>query len=217
MPNEILLIDKPVGFSSFQIVRLLKKQYEKVGHAGTLDPIASGLLIILIGKQTKNFLMMQTFDKEYIGEFVLGMSTDTYDISGGNFHTAQTLHIQCSLQRCNEVAQTFVGEMWQRPPRFSAIKHNGKRLYELSRAGITVIPQSRKVFIRSFSITEIRFPIVTFHAVVGKGVYIRSLINDFGNVIGGGSILLSLRRVRIGNYHVMHAKRLGTLLHRERV
>ncbi|KPJ74063.1 hypothetical protein AMJ52_02145 [candidate division TA06 bacterium DG_78] len=213
MPNGILLIDKPVGFSSFQIVRLLKKQYKKVGHTGTLDPIASGLLLVLIGKQTKNFLMMQTFDKEYVGEFVLGMSTDTYDISGENVYNSQTSGIQGSLQRFNEMAQTFVGEIEQRPPRFSAIKQNGERLYKLSRAGIKVTPKSRKVFVKSFSITAIRFPIVAFHTVVGKGVYIRSLINDFGNIICGGSLLLSLRRVRIGDYHVMHAKRLGNILY----
>jgi tRNA pseudouridine55 synthase len=213
MESGVLLIDKPVGFSSFQIVRLLKKQYKKVGHAGTLDPIASGLLIVLIGEQTKNFLVMQDFDKEYVGEFVLGMSTDTYDISGENMHKAQMSEMQCSLQRFNEIAQTFVGEIEQHPPRFSAIKQNGKRLYELSRAGIEVMPKSRKVFIRSFSIITIRYPLVTFHAAVRKGVYIRSLIHDFGKMIGGGSVLLSLRRVRIGDYHVMHAKRLGDIIH----
>jgi tRNA pseudouridine55 synthase len=212
MQSGVLLIDKPVGFSSFQVVRLLKKQYGKVGHAGTLDPIASGLLIILIEKQTKNFLMMQDFDKEYIGEFVLGISTDTYDISGENIHNAEALKTQCSLQKFNEMAHTFVGEIEQHPPRYSAIKQNGKRLYALSRAGIEVMPKSRKVFIKSFSITTIHYPFVTFHAVVKKGVYIRSLIHDFGKMIGGGSVLLSLRRVRIGEYHVMYAKRLGDII-----
>lgn len=226
MHNGILLVDKPVGFSSFQIVRVLKRQHKKVGHAGTLDPFASGLLIILIGEGTKKCLTIHTFEKEYIGELILGMSTNTYDISGAqidNLRNGDNVPDQdksdaamFSLQKFNEVARSFIGKIEQRPPLFSAIKHRGRRLYQLVREGIEVTPKRRKVFVKSFTITRVQYPILSFNAVVGKGVYVRSLANDFGNMIGCGANLMSLRRIRIGDYYVAQAKTLGDILNSHR-
>lgn len=211
MRTDILLIDKPVGFSSFQIVRILKKQYRKVGHAGTLDPFASGLLIILIGSATKQFSEMQALDKEYSGEMVLGLSTDTYDISGKR--ARQVYRVEHStIDNLNDIAKKFIGEIEQIPPRFSALKVDGKKLYELSRQGTTVSPRSRTVIVKGLRITDVNGQIVGFHAVVGKGVYLRSLANDFGNALGCGATLVSLRRTKIGDYDVAEAKKIGEIL-----
>jgi tRNA pseudouridine55 synthase len=244
MADDILLINKPVGFSSFQMVRILKKYYKKVGHAGTLDPFASGLLIILTGQATKKFREFETFEKEYVGEMYLGMITDTYDIGGklidklsNNSVTqgfslanaqnsvgqsfanipvsvvAQSFSFANIQNRIKETARCFIGKIEQIPPRFSALKIHGRKLYELSRKGADVKPKSRRVFIKSFEITEINCALLKFSAVVGKGVYIRSLIYDFGLKLGCGATLLSLRRTRIGGYQLSQAKKLGEILH----
>lgn len=227
MLDKILLVDKPVGFSSFQIVRILKSYYRKVGHAGTLDPFATGLLIILIGKATKRCIEIQKNEKEYIGEIILGMVTDTYDISGRKLkkiREGQWIFVSrenagqnfspahLSLEELNRTANEFTGEIEQIPPKFSAIKQGGRKLYELSRKGISVQPQKRRVFIKSFQITEFDYPKLKFNAVVGKGVYLRSLAFDFGNKLGCGATLLSLRRTRIGKYEVASAKKMGDIL-----
>lgn len=216
MPDDILLVDKPVGFSSFQIVRVLKSYYSKVGHAGTLDPFASGLLIILIGNATKKFSYIQKHEKEYIGEIILGMTTNTYDISGkkmAEFNVGQGFSpTNLSMEELNRNASKFIGEIEQIPPRFSAIKQEGKKLYELSRKGLKVQPKKRKVFIKSFRITEFNYPKLKFNAVVCKGVYIRSLAYDFGARLGCGATLLSLKRIRIGDYELAQAKKLGEIL-----
>jgi len=211
MHDNILLVDKPVGFSSFQIVRILKHFYKKVGHAGTLDPFASGLLLILIGAATKRFQEMQSYEKEYLGELILGMATDTYDISGVSVGQLRKPH-NYSLQKLSETADGFIGMIEQMPPRFSAIKQGGKKLYQLSRQGTYVIPKRRKVSIKAFHILEFDDPKVKFSVVVGKGVYVRSLAHDFGSRLGCGATLMSLRRVRIGNYDVSQAKRINEIL-----
>lgn len=220
MLHDIQLIDKPIGFSSFQIVRIFKKHYKKVGHAGTLDPIAGGLLILLIGKATHRFNEIQNCEKHYTGEMILGVVTDTYDISGRiikRMTTAQMCsmlwnNVHLSINKLNEIADNFVGKIDQIPPRFSAIKQHGKKLYELSRKGQDVQPKKRKVFVKNFNITTIDYTIVRFDAVVGKGVYIRSLVHDFGERLGCGATLLSLYRTRIGNYSVTDARKLGDIL-----
>ncbi|MCK4940628.1 tRNA pseudouridine(55) synthase, partial [candidate division WOR-3 bacterium] len=130
MCNSLLLIDKPVGFSSFQIVRILKKRYKKVGHAGTLDPFASGLLIILLNRATKQFENIQQWDKEYTGEISLGFSTDTYDITGTREKPINTGDVRTTLPALKRIAQGFVGKIEQMPPRFSALKQDGRRLYQ---------------------------------------------------------------------------------------
>jgi tRNA pseudouridine55 synthase len=224
MPDDIVLVDKPVGFSSFQIVRLFKKRHAKVGHAGTLDPCASGLLIILIGLATRRFTALQTLAKEYHGEMVLGLSTDSYDISGESIKRKNRGHpcrpiallkegqIAQAITALNDVAKNFVGDIQQTPPRFSALKVGGRRYYELSRKGQTVSPRSRAVHIESFSITDIQETIITFRVVVGKGVYIRALAHDFGDLLGCGATLVGLRRTRIGDYTISTAKKIGEIV-----
>ena len=212
MSGEIRLIDKPVGFTSFQIVKIFKRYHKKVGHAGTLDPFASGLLIVLIGSATKDFVSYQNCSKEYTGEMVLGMVTDTYDIAG------KILEQRCSeseknytIDGLNQIARSFTGEIEQVPPRYSAIKQGGVKLYELSRQGVVVQPKKRKVMIVCFSITRVAYPILHFHALVGTGVYIRSLVFEYGKRLGCGATLLSLRRTRIGEYRVEAAQKIGEI------
>lgn len=212
MSGKIRLIDKPVGFTSFQIVKIFKRHHKKVGHAGTLDPFASGLLIVLIGSATKDFVSYQNCSKEYTGEMVLGMVTDTYDIAGN------ILEQRCSeseknyaIDGLNQIARSFTGEIEQVPPRFSAIKQDGVKLYELSRQGVVVQPKKRKVMIVRFSITRVAYPILHFYALVGAGVYVRSLVFEYGKRLGCGATLLSLRRTRIGEYRVEAAQKIGEI------
>jgi tRNA pseudouridine55 synthase len=218
--QEIQLLDKPIGFSSFQIVRILKKHHKKVGHAGTLDPCASGLLIMLIGKATRKFNEIQNCEKHYTGDMILSVVTDTYDISGRIIERMNKEHLcsarknieDLSIKELNHMAEGFVGEIEQVPPRFSAIKKDGRKLYELSRHGKEVQPEKRKVYVKSFRITYYDYPVLKFDAIVGKGVYIRSLVYDFGNRMGCGATLLSLRRTQIGNHRVDDARKLGEIL-----
>jgi len=212
MHPSLLLLDKPVGFSSFQIVRVFKKHYEKVGHAGTLDPFASGLLIILLGRATKQFENVQKMEKEYVGEIILGIKTDTYDITGirTEQHDIVKENFNASTLIC--AAEKFVGEIEQKPPRYSALKHQGKKLYQMSRRNMKIEIKPRRVFIKSLRITDIDLPILRFESVVGRGVYIRSLAHDLGNAVGCGATLLSLRRTRIGEYELTQATRLGSFL-----
>lgn len=212
MHDQFLLIDKPVGFSSFQIVRMLKKHYKKVGHAGTLDPFASGLLIVLVDRATKQFDNIQKREKEYVGEILLGITTDTYDITGIETEPRRAVNENMGLSGLNLITEQFVGEIEQTPPRFSALKHHGKKLYQLSRKNQKVEIAARKVFVKSFCIVDVDIPILRFKAVVGKGVYIRSLAHDLGNALGCGATLLSLRRMRIGEYGIAEAKKIGVLL-----
>jgi tRNA pseudouridine55 synthase len=208
--GEILLIDKPVGFSSFQIVRIFKKNHKKVGHAGTLDPFASGLLIILIGNATKDFLSYQQCEKEYVGEILLGTVTDTYDIAGKVIKQQHTeIKGAWTMGELNKNTRFFIGEIEQTPPVFSALKQSGMKLYELGRQGVAVKPKKRMVIIKQFSITAIDYPVVHFHTLVGSGVYIRSLADSYGRRLGCGAALLSLRRIRIGEHLIQHAKKVG--------
>jgi tRNA pseudouridine55 synthase len=213
LQSEIVLVDKPVGFSSFQIVRLLKRDHTKVGHAGTLDPFASGLLVILIGTATRRFSEFQRYEKEYHGEMVLGHVTDTYDITGHTMeHDART--VKCTRAHLQRVARDFVGNIEQVPPRFSALKQGGRKLYELSRAGKTVQPSKRSVYIKEFTIMTVSGPYLGFRTIVGKGTYIRSLAHDFGRRAGYGATLLSLRRTRIDKFHVSTARSIGSLVNK---
>ncbi len=214
LPQEDVpfLVDKPVGFSSFQIVRLLQKRYEKIGHAGTLDPFASGLLVMLPNRCTKQCERIQTMEKEYTGEIFLGLTTDTYDITGKGVSRPDRSWTHLDLEGCNRLARRFVGEVDQIPPRFSALKQSGRRLYELSRNQEPVRVAPRRVVIRSFDIEHVDLPLLYFRAVVGKGVYIRSLAHDLGEAAGCGACLLSLRRTRIGSFQVSDALTLADIL-----
>lgn len=210
--GQILLIDKPLHWSSFQAVNKLKyllinkiglpKKF-KIGHAGTLDPLATGLLLICTGKFTKRITELQGQAKEYTGTFYIGATTPSYDLETEIDETFPTSHINEYL--IHETAKQFLGEIDQKPPIFSAIKKDGIRLYEHARAGETIEIAARKTTIHEFEITRIAIPEVDFRVVCSKGTYIRSLAFDFGSAMQSGSHLIALRRTKIGNYDVKDA------------
>jgi tRNA pseudouridine55 synthase len=208
----VLLIDKPLTWSSFQAVNklkyILKRKYDlpkkfKIGHAGTLDPLATGLLIICTGKFTKKITEIQAQIKEYTGTIVLGATTPSYDLETEIDATFPTAHITETL--ILETINKFLGEIDQKPPVFSAIKKDGKRLYEHARAGEEVKIQLRKTTIYEFEITRIQLPEVDFRVQCSKGTYIRSLAYDFGLALQSGGHLSALRRTKIGDYSVENA------------
>lgn len=206
--GQILLIDKPLGWTSFQAVNklkwVLKKRFSlkkiKIGHAGTLDPLATGLLIICTGRFTKRIHEFQGQEKEYTGTITLGGTTPSYDLETAVDKTFTTDHITGAL--VHETTKKFIGEIDQTPPMFSALKKDGKRLYEYAREGKKVELQTRKVTLTKFEITGIEFPHITFRIVCSKGTYIRSIAHDFGKALNSGGYLSSLRRTKIGVYNV---------------
>lgn len=210
--GQILLIDKPLHWTSFQAVNKMKwalksklnlpKKF-KIGHAGTLDPLASGLLLVCTGKFTKKITELQGQPKEYTGTFFIGATTPSYDLETEIDQIFPTSHIDEAL--IHETVKQFLGEIDQKPPIFSAIKKDGVRLYEHARAGETIEIASRKTTIHEFEITRIALPEVDFRVVCSKGTYIRSLAYDFGKAMNSGSHLTVLRRTKIGNYDVKNA------------
>lgn len=210
--GQVLLIDKPLHFTSFQAVNKLKyalinkaglpKKF-KIGHAGTLDPLASGLLLVCTGKFTKRISELQGQAKEYTGTFYIGATTPSYDLETEIDQTFDTSHIDKAL--IQETVKQFLGEIDQKPPVFSAIKKDGIRLYEHARAGEIVEIASRKTTIHEFEITRIALPEIDFRVVCSKGTYIRSLAFDFGKAMNSGSHLTVLRRTKIGDYNVADA------------
>lgn len=212
LEGQILLIDKPLTWSSFQAVNKIKyaliKNLElpkkfKIGHAGTLDPLASGLLIICTGKFTKRISELQGQIKEYTGTITVGTTTPSYDLETEVNATFPTEHI--TEQLIQETTKQFIGEIDQYPPIFSALKKDGKRLYEHARAGEEVEIDSRKIEISQFEITRIELPEIDFRVVCSKGTYIRSLAYDFGKALNSGAHLTALRRTKIGDFSVDHA------------
>jgi tRNA pseudouridine55 synthase len=209
--GQVLLIDKPLHWTSFQVVNKLRWEIRhafnikkiKVGHAGTLDPLATGLLVICTGKMTKQIDTFQGQEKEYTGTLVLGSTTPSFDLETEINETFPTEHI--SEKDIHEATKQFIGEIEQYPPVFSAIKKEGKRLYEFARAGETVEIKSRKITISEFEITGIENNDVHFRVVCSKGTYIRSLANDFGKALNSGSHLSALRRTKIGDFQVENA------------
>ena len=210
--GQIILIDKPLHWTSFQAVNKMKyalinkaglpKKF-KIGHAGTLDPLASGLLLVCTGKFTKKITELQGQAKEYTGTFYIGATTPSYDLETEIDQTFDTSHIDETL--IHETVKFFLGEIDQKPPIFSAIKKDGIRLYEHARAGETVEIETRKTTIHEFEITRIALPEIDFRVVCSKGTYIRSLAYDFGKAMNSGSHLTVLRRTKIGNYDVKDA------------
>ncbi|WP_299063141.1 tRNA pseudouridine(55) synthase TruB [uncultured Polaribacter sp.] len=206
--GQILLIDKPLTWTSFQVVNKLRWEIRqrfnikkiKVGHAGTLDPLATGLLIICTGKQTKQIDTYQGQIKEYTGTFTIGATTPSYDLETEIDKTFSTDHITEEL--LHETTKQFVGEIQQKPPIFSAIKKDGKRLYELARKGETTEIKARTVTVSEFEITKVNLPEVEFRIVCSKGTYIRSLAFDYGNALNSGAHLSVLRRTKIGDFSV---------------
>ncbi|TXI65194.1 MAG: tRNA pseudouridine(55) synthase TruB [Flavobacterium sp.] len=212
LAGKVLLVDKPLKWSSFQAVNklkyILKRKYDlpkkfKIGHAGTLDPLATGLLIICTGKFTKNITEIQAQAKEYTGTIVVGATTPSYDLETEIDATFPTEHITEEL--ILETTKQFLGEIDQKPPVFSAIKKDGKRLYEHARAGSAIEIQSRKTTIYEFEITRIQLPEIDFRVKCSKGTYIRSLAYDFGLALQSGGHLTALRRTKIGDYSVENA------------
>ena len=209
--GQVILIDKPLHWTSFQAVNKMKWVLKsalglkkiKIGHAGTLDPLASGLLIVCTGKFTKTINEIQAQEKEYTGTFFIGATTPSYDRETEIDETFPIGHVTEELIQAT--TKQFVGEIDQKPPIFSAIKKDGKRLYEHARAGESVEIAFRKTTITEFEITRIALPEVDFRVVCSKGTYIRSLAFDFGNALKAGAYLVALRRTKIGSYHVEDA------------
>jgi len=210
--GQVLLIDKPLNWTSFQAVNKIKyglinkvglpKKF-KIGHAGTLDPLASGLLLICTGKFTKKISELQGQAKEYTGTFFIGATTPSYDLETEIDETFPISHIDDEL--IHKTVKQFLGEINQKPPIYSAIKKDGVRLYEHARAGEVVEIEFRKTTIHEFEITRIALPEINFRVVCSKGTYIRSLVFDFGKALNSGAHLTALRRTKIGNYQVENA------------
>jgi len=209
--GDILLVDKPYHLTSFEVVNkvkiALKKTFPdkiKVGHAGTLDPLATGLLIICTGKKTKQIEQIQALEKEYTGTFFVGATTPCFDKEKEIDFTFPTEHITEAL--IVETVQKFIGKQMQTPPAYSAVKVEGKRAYDLAREGVVEIKTTPKeIDIKQFEITRIALPEIDFRVVSSKGTYIRSLARDFGLALGSGAYLTSLRRTRTGDYQVNNA------------
>ena len=211
LEGKVILVDKPLKWSSFQAVNKLKyvlknelnlpKKF-KIGHAGTLDPLATGLLIICTGKFTKKITEIQAQAKEYTGTITVGATTPSYDLETEVDATFPTEHISEAL--ILETTKQFLGEIDQKPPVFSAIKKDGKRLYEHARAGEDVEIAFRKTTIHDFEITRIALPEIDFRVKCSKGTYIRSLAFDFGIALNSGAHLTALRRTKIGDYDVIN-------------
>ena len=214
--GQVLLVDKPLEWTSFQVVNkihwLIRKQYDikkiKVGHAGTLDPLASGLLLICTGKKTKQIHELMGADKTYTGTICLGATTPSYDLETQVIPHANPSSV--TEKQLKITSEQFLGRIQQKPPIFSAIKQRGKRLYEHARVGEQVNIESREVIVHEFEITKINMPEVAFRIRCGKGTYIRSIANDFGEVLGVGGYLKSLCRTAIGDHTLADSMSIDT-------
>ena len=198
--GEVLLFDKTIGWTSFDIVRKVRNliRVKKVGHAGTLDPLATGLLIVCTGKFTKKINEYMGMEKEYTGTFTLGSTTPSYDLETEPTDFRDTAHL--TEEMIVAATEQFTGDIMQMPPQHSAIKKDGKPLYLSARQGIEVKVDARPVTIKEFTITKIELPVVHFKVVCSTGTYIRSLANDFGAALGVGGYMSSLCRTRIGSF-----------------
>lgn len=210
--GKVILIDKPLHWTSFDVVRKIRNsiKIKKVGHAGTLDPLASGLLIVCTGKFTKKINEYMAAEKEYTGSFTLGAVTPTYDKESDPHDFKVYDHI--TEEEINNAAQKFTGEIQQFPPVYSAIKKDGVAMYELARRGEEVELKARTITVKEFEITAVELPVVNFRIVCSTGTYIRSLAHDMGVALGTGAYLNDLRRTRIGDYSVDDASGMETFL-----
>jgi tRNA pseudouridine55 synthase len=204
VPDEgrILLIDKPFRWTSFDVVNKLRYvlKIKKIGHAGTLDPLATGLLIICVGRMTKRIEEYMGLEKEYTGTLVLGQTTPSHDLET-EVSAAQDIS-RITREMILEASRSFVGEISQLPPMHSAIRVGGKRAYSFARKGNDVELKPRNVEVREFEITDVRLPEVDFRIVCSKGTYIRSIVRDMGTTLGVGAYLAALRRTRIGTFSI---------------
>jgi tRNA pseudouridine55 synthase len=209
--GEVFLIDKPLDWTSFDAVNLIRaviKRYHgirklKVGHAGTLDPLATGLLIICTGRMTKQIDNFQAQEKVYTGSMLLGQTTPTYDLESepDAFYPTEGI----TEEMMENARKLFIGDIMQRPPKFSAIKIQGKRAFEYARSDEEVALKERLVHIEDFKLDTSKFPVVSFEVKCSKGTYIRSLVNDCGKALGNGACMTSLRRTKIGDFSVENA------------
>lgn len=206
-----ILVDKPKNYSSARVVNIIKRKLKvkKAGHSGTLDPKATGLMIICTDKMTKELNSLLVYDKEYEGVFLLGERTKSFDSETEVIEKKPVDNL--SEEIINETAKKFTGEIEQIPPMYSAIKHKGKPLYKYAVKGQEIERSPRKVFIKEFEITKISLPEVSFRVLCSKGTYIRALANDFGLSLGTGAYLKELRRTKIGNYNICDAVKLEEL------
>ena len=211
--GEVILADKPVGWSSFKVVYKIRKAIEvkKVGHAGTLDPLASGLLILCTGKKTKEIDKYQSIEKTYTGTILLGKISPSMDLE-------TEIIKEGSLEGITEskilaVRDSFLGKILQIPPMYSALKFKGKSLYKLARKGKSIERKPREVILSKFEIKNISLPYVDFEITCSKGTYIRVIANDFGEKLGCGGLLKSLRRINIGEYSVENAVKVDDFVH----
>ncbi|MDR0417831.1 MAG: tRNA pseudouridine(55) synthase TruB [Puniceicoccales bacterium] len=209
--NGVLLVDKPKEWTSHDVIVKLRHRLgiRKIGHAGTLDPMATGLLVLLIGNATKISQYVTNQDKTYEGTLCLGKETDSYDSEG---EIVTTHDICTSDEEIHQCARQFLGDQWQLPPMFSAKKVNGQPLYKLARMGKTIEREPRLAKIYAFSIHEISLPYVTFTVACSKGTYVRTLAHDMGQKLGCGAYLSQLRRTKAGNFRLDQAITLENLL-----
>ena len=215
--GEVFLIDKPLDWTSFDAVNLIRaviKRYHgirkiKVGHAGTLDPLATGLLVICTGRMTKQIDNFQAQEKVYTGTFLLGQTTPTYDMESEPDAFYPTDDI--TIEMMEGARKQFLGDIMQRPPKFSAIKINGKRAFDYARSDKEIEMKERLVTIEDFKLDYSEFPKINFEVKCSKGTYIRSLAHDFGKALGNGACLISLRRTKIGDFSVENARDLFEL------
>jgi len=206
----MFLVDKPKGLTSSRVVERIRKRFNvKTGHTGTLDPLATGLLVVLTGKFTKNASSFLKLDKAYEVKAVLGVETNTFDLEG---RVLQRNNDKVTREELERVLKEFYGDIWQTPPPFSAKKMAGRKAYQLARKGIIVDIPPKKVSIYSLELKEFQFPYFTLTCEVSSGFYVRSLAHDIGEKLGVGATVVEVRRTRVGPYHVEQAEGLEELL-----
>lgn len=217
MINGVLNINKPEGITSAKAVQLIKKKLrlDKAGHTGTLDPFATGVLLVCINKATKIAQYLSILDKEYIGTMILGITTDTQDLKGKILKIRNVDQSMINNEKINDIFKSFLGDIWQKPPIFSAKKHKGVRLYSFARKGIKINLSSQKITVHNIEILKIfydSFPSILFKVKCSKGTYIRALCNDIGEKLGCGAYLSQLKRTEVGNYDIDHSINLDNFL-----
>ena len=208
--DDILLVDKPKGLTSSRVVELIKRKFKvKVGHTGTLDPIATGILIVLTGKRTKEASLFLKLDKAYEVKAILGMETDTFDSEGKILRQSSD---RVTREELEEALKEFHGDIWQTPPPFSAKKIEGWKAYQLARRGVSVDLPPKKMSIYSLELKDFQIPYFTFSCNVSSGFYVRSLAHDIGERLKVGATVVEVRRTRVGSYRVEQAKSLDEIL-----
>ena len=207
----IIVIDKPIGITSFDVIRVLRRNLKerRIGHTGTLDPLATGILVICVGKATKLAQDIEGYEKEYVADLELGFKTDTYDIEGKDLAKVEEFNI--SYENFEETLETFKGDIKQIPPMYSAIKVDGKKLYELAREGVEIERKARDVSIKNLETISFDGVRAKIDCTVSKGTYIRSLIYDLGEKLGTFATMTGLRRTRVGEEDLARAFTLETI------